>query len=220
MIYRIFLAALFMLICISSAFAQVGGKEKVLRGKKPYSKAPFSDINGFTANFGVKLGYGFNNAIIENHSSTSSGLTGQSGFSGGLFVHFSHVDYIRFQTEAIYIRKGFKRSTYEAQLDYLSFPIMVRAQIPLNIFFNFGFAVSYLMNGTVSDQTDASTKIDDYFERIGYDLQAGLGWEFEIFDGGNLFLELRFTYDLKNISKRYPETVHLYTTYLYAGFQY
>ncbi|HEO65865.1 MAG TPA: PorT family protein [Spirochaetes bacterium] len=170
--------------------------------------------------FGAKIGAGFTHALVDNHSSSSSKLTDKSSLAGGVFVNFSHVDFARIQLEAIYMQKGFKRNGFSANLTALSFPILARFQIPQGVFLNLGIAITVLTGGTVNDSSKSSTDIDDHFERLEYDLEAGIGWEFEVFKGGNIFLELRLSYGLNNISTFYPQEVNLLTTHLYVGFQY
>ncbi len=170
--------------------------------------------------FGAKIGAGFTDAAVKNHLSSSSKLTDKGSLAGGVFVNFSHVDYARIQLEAIYMEKGFKRTGFTANLKALSFPILARFQIPQGVFLNIGIAITVLTGGTVNDASKSSTDIDDHFERLEYDLEAGIGWEFEVFKGGNLFLELRLSYGLNNISTIYPQEVNLLTTHLYVGFQY
>lgn len=176
-----------------------------------------SDI---TSHLGIKMGYGFTSASVENHSSSSDGFFSKDSLAGGIFVHFSHVDFAGIQIEALYIQKGFQRSTYQAELEYLSFPILARFQIPsVGIFFNLGFGITWLFDGSVSDSTSTLTGLDNYFDRLEYDLQGGLGWDIEIFKGLKTLLELRFTYTLSNISTRYPEELNQYTAHLYIGFE-
>ncbi|MDH4128569.1 MAG: PorT family protein [Spirochaetota bacterium] len=170
--------------------------------------------------FGIKGGFGFTNATVQNHQSIPNNFFSKQSFAGGFHVNFSHVDFARIQIETLFIQKGFKRSTYQASLNYISFPILARFQIPMGIFTNLGFGITYLYNGTVSDLSSGNTRLDDYFDRLEYDLQAGLGWEFEVFKGGKIFVEGRLTYALNNISRRYPEEVNHYTTHFYVGFQY
>ncbi|GMT49527.1 MAG: hypothetical protein IEMM0008_1066 [bacterium] len=170
--------------------------------------------------FGVKVGAGFTDATVKNHSSSSSKLTDKNSLAGGVFVNFSHVDFARIQLEVIYMQRGFKRTGFSADLTTLSFPILARFQIPQGVFLNLGIAITVLTGGTVNDAFKSSTDIDDHFERLEYDLEVGIGWEFEIFKGGNLFTELRLSYGLNNISTIYPQEVNLLTTHLYVGFQY
>jgi len=184
-----------------------------------YEKAPFEDVKGFTANFGVKIGYGFRSALVTNHSSTSSGFFQKNSLAGGIYTHFSHVDFVRLQIEALYMQKGFQRSNYQANLETFTFPLLVRIQVPLGIFFNAGFGISYIFDGTVKDSSSGLTNLDDYFERLGYELHGGIGWEMELFTGGKVFVEARVTYDLKNMSTRYPESTKFYNIHLFVGFQ-
>ncbi len=185
-----------------------------------FSSKAFTSVVDVSINWGAKIGYGFASAFVRNHNSVSPNFFGNSFVSGGLFIHFSHVEYVRLQFEILYIRRGFKRSGYIAKLEGLSFPLLVRFQIPYGIYFNSGFGIGYTFKGEVNDANSTSNNIDDYFETLEYDLIAGMGWQFNIYREHKLFIEARFIYSLNNISIRDPESVNNYALHFYFGFQY
>ncbi len=174
----------------------------------------------FTFNWGVKVGYGFSSSIIDNHSSSSSSLFDKGSLTGGGYFHFSHVDFVRLQFEVLYIQKGFNRPGYSANFHCISFPILVRFQLPMEFFINTGFAISFIAGGSVNDSSYSSTDIDDHVDRLDYDLVFGFGWGLDVYKGSLIFLELRFTYALLNTSLRYPQTSNNYSTHVFIGFQY
>ncbi len=184
----------------------------ILSGNKLYS----DDV---TFHFGLKGGYGFSDALVTEHSSSSLGFFNKKTFSGGMYFNFSHVDYARIQLEVMYFQKGFNRNNFTADLNYLSFPILVRFQFPFGLFLNLGFSITYLLNGTVSDSINPTSTIDDIFERSEFGLEAGLGWDIKIISGLKIFTEVRFTYTQNNISIRYPESINNYTLHLFLGIE-
>ena len=179
-----------------------------------------ADIEGITFQIGIKGGYGYSDAEIFNHTSTPLGFTTKDSMSGGIHVHFSHVEYVRMQIEALYIKKGFKRNTFWADIDCFSFPILLRLQAPFGLYANFGFSPTYMHDGEVYEKNSTYKDIDNYFERLIYDFQGGIGWDIKVSKSFSFFMELRYSEALNNISNnRYPEGVFPVSTHLFFGVQ-
>lgn len=178
----------------------------------------------FKWHFGAKVGMGFTGAdVSDNTSSTSNGIFNKESPAGGIFFNVSHKKYVRIQIEAMYLKKGFNRNGFTADLDYLSFPFLVRFQHPVGFFFNAGIGITTLLEGTVIENGVQTNNARDYFEPLEYDVQGGIGWEFKISDdAGSILLEYRLTYSLSNISQssRYPESINHITNHVYIGYQY
>ncbi|MDH5682131.1 MAG: hypothetical protein OEZ36_11125 [Spirochaetota bacterium] len=180
-----------------------------------YSKMP-----EFIWNFGLKGGYGFTSAEVQNHPSQDSGLFSQGSLSMGGYVNFSHVDFAKVQLEVLFIQKGFKRSTYEASLNCFSFPILARFQIPQGGYTTLGFAITLLSDGLIKESGNVTSNFTDYFETLEFDLVGAIGWAFSISREGRVFIELRASYTASNTSVRYPEVFSHFTLHSYVGFQY
>lgn len=187
------------------------------------SQTSFADVD-FKWHFGAKVGAGFTGADVTNNTdSTSQGVFfNKFSFAGGLFFNVSHVKFVRIQIEAMYLKKGFNRNGYTADLDYISFPFLVRFQFPIGLFINAGFGITTIIDGKITNGGVTTTNYSDYIDPLEYDIQAGLGWEFKLFDKGSILVEYRLTYSLSNISdsQRYPETINHITNHVYIGFQY
>ena len=180
----------------------------------------FAKMPDIIWNFGLKGGYGFTSAEVLNHPSTDLGFFSQGSFSGGVHVNFSHVEYAKIQVEALFIQKGFKRTTYEADLNCFSFPILARFQIPQGLFATMGFAVTLISDGLIKENGVITSNFTDFFETMEFDLVGGIGWEFKIAKEGAFFFELRGSYTANNTSVRYPETFSHFTVHTFVGFQY
>ena len=154
---------------------------------------------------------GLMSSSLSGDAPEDASYSGKTGFSGGLIADFTLTEDIVLSIQPRYLQKGTSvaydvgeyelRDSLTATLDYVSLPIMVKiTSLNKRIYFSSGLDFGYLMNSTVENIVDGSTK--DVNELIkNYDISATFGFGVNIPIGSPIIsLELRYMQSLLNLS--------------------
>jgi len=160
-----------------------------------------------TSSFGqIGLKAGANISNIATDEDNIENLKSKVGFQAGAMFRIPLIDFIAFQPELLYTRKG---ADYEilgadvkVNMDYLDIPVLLVLQLDSGLSFHGGLQASYLLrsavkyeNGSFMTETEFEADRDD-FEDFDYGLVVGIGYLFE-----NLGFDLRYTRGLKDFEK-------------------
>lgn len=154
---------------------------------------------------------GLMSSSLSGDAPQDASYSSKTGFSGGLVVDFTLTEDIILSIQPRFLQKGtsvaYDVGEYElkdsltATLDYVSLPIMVKINsLNKRIYFSTGLDFGYLMNSTVENIVDGSTKdISNLFKT--FDLSATFGLGVNIPVGTPIIsLELRYMQSLLNLS--------------------
>lgn len=167
--------------------------------------------------FGIKGGVNFSN-LYTNDKSDSKMLT---GFNIGVFAKMPVTKTFAIQPELYYTTKG-AQVTYNStfvdgiakfNLNYIEMPLLLIVNVTENFNIHFGPYVSYLINGKVTNESNATLfnfenniKTEDY-NKFDAGVAAGAG-----IDIGAFSLGARYSYGLTKVGK---ERTFLGTTYTF-----
>ena len=148
---------------------------------------------------------------ISGDTPKDASYSGKIGFSGGLIADFTLAEDIILSIQPRYLQKGTSvaydvgeyelRDSLTATLDYISLPIMLKINsLNKRIFFSSGLDFGYLMNSSVENIVDGSTKdVSNLFKT--FDISATFGFGVNIPIGAPIIsLELRYMQSLLNLS--------------------
>ena len=154
---------------------------------------------------------GLMSSSLSGDAPEDASYSGKTGFSGGLVVDFTLTEDIVLSIQPRFLQKGTSvaydvgeyelRDSLTATFDYVSLPVMVKiTSLNKRIYFSSGLDFGYLMNSTVENIVDGSTK--DVNELIkNYDISATFGFGVNIPIGSPIIsLELRYMQSLLNLS--------------------
>jgi len=154
---------------------------------------------------------GLMSSSLSGDAPEDASYSGKTGFSGGLIADFSLTEDIVLSIQPRFLQKGTSvaydvgeyelRDSLTATFDYVSLPVMVKiTSLNKRIYFSSGLDFGYLMNSTVENIVDGSTK--DVNELIkNYDISATFGFGVNIPIGSPIIsLELRYMQSLLNLS--------------------
>ena len=154
---------------------------------------------------------GLMSSSLSGDAPEDASYSGKTGFSGGLIADFTLTEDIVLSIQPRYLQKGTSvaydvgeyelRDSLTATFDYVSLPVMVKiTSLNKRIYFSSGLDFGYLMNSTVENIVDGSTK--DVNELIkNYDISATFGFGVNIPIGSPIIsLELRYMQSLLNLS--------------------
>lgn len=154
---------------------------------------------------------GLMSSSLSGDAPEDASYSGKTGFSGGLVVDFTLTEDIVLSIQPRFLQKGTSvaydvgeyelRDSLTATFDYVSLPVMVKiTSLNKRIYFSSGLDFGYLMNSTVENIVDGSTK--DVNELIkNYDISATFGFGVNIPIGAPIIsLELRYMQSLLNLS--------------------
>lgn len=159
-------------------------------------------------NVGAKAGINF--ADIRTQAASGPGF--RQGFAGGGFVTVDLVGPLAFQSEALYMGKGFRGELIgrpenaTLSLSYLEIPLLLKIQAPMvgnsrsNVYA--GPALSYKLNESF-DVPPSAEGVDEPSEDVArsFDIGGSVGIEFGFeLGGGLLLLDIRFTPGLSDIA--------------------
>jgi hypothetical protein len=154
---------------------------------------------------------GLISSSLSGDAPEDASYLGKTGFSGGLVVDFTLTEDIVLSIQPRYLQKGSTiaydvgeyelRDSLTATFDYVSLPVMVKiTSLNKRIYFSSGLDFGYLMNSSVENIMDGSTK--DVNELIkNYDISATFGFGVNIPIGSPIIsLELRYMQSILNLS--------------------
>ena len=154
---------------------------------------------------------GLMSSSLSGDAPEDASYSGKTGFSGGLIADFTLTEDIVLSIQPRFLQKGTSvaydvgeyelRDSLTATFDYVSLPVMVKiTSLNKRIYFSSGLDFGYLMNSTVENIVDGSTK--DVNELIkNYDISATFGFGVNIPIGSPIIsLELRYMQSLLNLS--------------------
>lgn len=154
---------------------------------------------------------GLMSSSLSGDAPEDASYSGKTGFSGGLIADFTLTEDIVLSIQPRYLQKGTSvaydvgeyelRDSLTATFDYVSLPVMVKiTSLNKRIYFSSGLDFGYLMNSTVENIVDGSTK--DVNELVkNYDISATFGFGVNIPIGSPIIsLELRYMQSLLNLS--------------------
>jgi len=151
---------------------------------------------------------------LSGDAPEDASYSGKTGFSGGLIADFTLTEDIVLSIQPRYLQKGstvsYDVGEYElkdsltASLDYFSLPILVKINsLNKRVFFSSGLDFGYLINSSVDNIVDGSTKDEDLSNLVKtFDLSVSFGFGVNIPVGSPIIsLELRYMQSLLNISE-------------------
>lgn len=154
---------------------------------------------------------GLMSSSLSGDAPKDASYSSKTGFSGGLIADFTLTEDIVLSIQPRFLQKGTSvaydigeydlRDSLTATLDYVSLPIMVKINsLNKKIYFSTGLDFGYLMNSTVENIVDGSTKdVSNLFKTI--DISATFGFGVNIPIGSPIIsLELRYMQSLLNLS--------------------
>ena len=154
---------------------------------------------------------GLMSSSLSGDAPEDASYSGKTGFSGGLIADFTLTEDIVLSIQPRYMQKGTSvaydvgeyelRDSLTATFDYVSLPVMVKiTSLNKRIYFSSGLDFGYLMNSTVENIVDGSTKdVSDLFKT--FDLSATFGFGVNIPIGSPIIsLELRYMQSILNLS--------------------
>jgi hypothetical protein len=172
--------------------------------------------DGTTAQFGVKGGVNFSNFYVEDVDDNNV-LT---SFNAGLFATIPLNDFLAFQPELLYSRKGSElvydnaiaSGSAKFKLNYIELPVLLKINVAKNLSVHAGPYVAYLIDAQVSNETDSGSfdfednYDNDDFNKFDVGLSAGVGLDFD-----NLGIGVRYNYGLSTIGKERTVAGQTYT---------
>lgn len=172
--------------------------------------------DGTTAQFGVKGGVNFSNFYVEDVDDNNV-LT---SFNAGLFATIPLNDFLAFQPELLYSRKGSElvydnaiaSGSAKFKLNYIELPVLLKINVAKNFSVHAGPYVAYLIDAQVSNETDSGSfdfednYDNDDFNKFDVGLSAGVGLDFD-----NLGIGVRYNYGLSTIGKERTVAGQTYT---------
>ena len=154
---------------------------------------------------------GLMSSSLSGDAPKDASYSGKTGFSGGLVVDFTLAEDIVLSIQPRYLQKGstiaYDVGEYElldsltVTFDYVSLPVMVKiTSLNKRIYFSSGLDFGYLMNSSVENIMDGSTKdVNDLIKN--YDISATFGFGVNIPIGSPIIsLELRYMQSILNLS--------------------
>lgn len=176
---------------------------------------------------------GLMSSSLSGDAPKDASYSSKTGFSGGVVADFTLTEDIVLSIQPRFLQKGTSvaydvgeyelRDSLTATLDYASLPIMVKiTSLNKRIYFSSGLDFGYLMNSTVENIVDGSTKdVSNLFK--SYDLSATFGFGVNIPIGSPIIsLEIRYMqslFNLSDISSSESETTFPYR-FRTSGFQF
>ena len=170
----------------------------------------FQNISIFSQTYFGATG-GLMSSSLSGDAPKDASYSSKTGFSGGLVVDFTLLEDVVLSIQPRYLQKGsaiaYDVGKYELQdsltatLDYISLPVMVKINsLNKRIFFSTGLDFGYLMNSSLENIVDGSTKdVGNLFKTI--DISATFGFGVNIPIGSPIIsLELRYMQSLLNLS--------------------
>lgn len=154
---------------------------------------------------------GLMSSSLSGDAPQDASYSSKTGFSGGLVADFTLTEDIVLSIQLRYLQKGSTisydvgeyelRDSLTATFDYISLPVMVKINsLNKRIYFSTGLDFGYLMNSSVENITDGSTK--DVKNLIkSYDISATFSFGVNIPVGSPIIsLELRYMQSILNLS--------------------
>lgn len=154
---------------------------------------------------------GLMSSSLSGDAPEDASYSGKTGFSGGLVVDFTLTEDIVLSIQPRFLQKGTSvaydvgeyelRDSLTATFDYASLPVMVKiTSLNKRIYFSSGLDFGYLMNSTVENIVDGSTKdVNNLIKN--YDISATFGFGVNIPIGSPIIsLELRYMQSILNLS--------------------
>jgi len=146
--------------------------------------------------FGIKAGIAFSNSNIESIDSVNTfRSSGKTGIILGIFLNMPISSKIVFQPNLLYVRKGYKETTYGSGYNN---PISY-FEIPLNFLYTLpSTRIKYFIGGGVSPAIKLNRDVfDDQIKAVdvGVNIMGGLRTPI------GFSLNLNYTHGLQNISK-------------------
>ena len=154
---------------------------------------------------------GIMSSSLSGDAPKDASYSGKTGFSGGLIADFSLTEDVILSIQPRYLQKGstvsYDVGEYElkdsltASLDYFSLPIILKINsLNKRVFFSSGLDFGYLINSSVENLMDGSTKEVDNLVKT-FDISASFGFGVNIPVGTPIIsLELRYMQSLLNLS--------------------
>jgi hypothetical protein len=154
---------------------------------------------------------GLMSSSLSGDAPEDASYSGKTGISGGLIADFTLAEDIVLSIQPRFLQKGTSiaydvgeydlRDSLTATLDYASLPIMIKiTSLNKRIYFSSGLDFGYLMNSTIENIVDGSTKdVSSLFETI--DISATFGFGVNIPIGSPIIsIEIRYMQSLLNLS--------------------
>jgi hypothetical protein len=154
---------------------------------------------------------GLMSSSLSGDAPQDASYSSKTGLSGGLVVDFTLTEDVVLSIQPRYLQKGSTiaydvgeyelRDSLTATLDYVSIPIMVKINsLNKRIYFSTGLDFGYLMNSSVENIMDGSTKDVNNLIK-SYDISATFGFGVNIPIGSPIIsLELRYMQSILNLS--------------------
>ena len=154
---------------------------------------------------------GLMSSSLSGDAPEDASYSGKTGFSGGLIADFTLTEDIVLSIQPRFLQKGTSvaydvgeyelRDSLTATFDYVSLPVMVKiTSLNKRIYFSSGLDFGYLMNSTVENIVDGSTKdVSDLFKTFDLSATFGFGVNFPI-GSPIISLEIRYMQSLLNLS--------------------
>ncbi len=168
-------------------------------------------VQAQTANpiyFGARAGLNMGNATFDPDLGISKSM--RTGLGAGVYAEFGLVENLAITVEGLYLQDGLKENTLlgdeTVKLDFIQVPVNLKYKFaipnsPVKPFIFAGGNVGFTAKGEVEDPSGATTDIKDSVESVAYGLQFGVGAEYEVSPGVNLFLDGQYGLGLKNVNK-------------------
>jgi len=159
----------------------------------------------------VGVSGGIISSSLSGDAPKDASYSGKTGFSGGLIADFVLTEDVVLSIQPRYLQKGstvsYDVGEYElkdsltATFDYISLPVMVKINsLNKRIYFSTGLDFGYLMNSSVENIMDGSTKDVNNLIK-SYDISATFGFGVNIPIGSPIIsLELKYMQSILNLS--------------------
>jgi len=159
----------------------------------------------------VGVSGGIISSSLSGDAPKDASYSGKTGFSGGLIADFVLTEDVVLSIQPRYLQKGSTvsydvgeyelRDSLTASLDYFSLPIILKINsLNKRIYFSTGLDFGYLMNSSVENIMDGSTKDVNNLIK-SYDISATFGFGVNIPIGSPIIsLELKYMQSILNLS--------------------
>lgn len=159
----------------------------------------------------IGLSGGIMSSSLSGDAPEDAAYSGKPGISGGIIADFTLTEDIELSIQPRYLQKGTTisydvgeyelRDSLTATLSYLSLPVMLKINsLGKRIYFSSGLDFGYLMNSSVKNIMDGSTKdINNLVKKFDLSVSFGFGVNIPI-GTPTISFELRYMQSLLNLS--------------------
>jgi hypothetical protein len=173
----------------------------------------FGNIKVYADNYNYGAMLGFTGSTVDG--AIYSGYN-KLGFTGGIFANRKYSEIWSLQAELKYIMKGAaitssanNSSVFSStiQLNYIEFPVLIKAKTSQKIEFETGLAEAYLLS---SNQNFAGGTSENFpINKTDFSFIAGISYLYN----ENFTFNLKFSHSLKRISYTAADNITIFGTY-------